>query len=361
MSTDALVTKLERLQAAHQMKLPPASVTVASDASPDAGPRVVSGRAAVRGRAGRTIIAESQRSLFELECDRGLSGYPVEGTKNHFPSIFTRIPLFPPGLPSRQKALLDSEGSLPFETPWGKGRRWGPLVGIYDEDTYIAISRLRQKGLIGRPDKLPHALTDLTSGAEDVEVHIVECLLSDIDRECEVISGGSSYSRRLNSIRKLDACVIHLDANTAQKVIKPDQYEKLYGKWKGDHCSTKLMDVMWREFDKNTVVYIQFPPLISAWLKDSYSYLDWDLRRRLTDSGKAHHRFFSGQRKAYEIHTEKLKSTIGHTRSYGKYMADLRADLRQLEEEGWLEGWAILGNGRSLPHKLELQRTGAAA
>lgn len=95
---------------------------------------------------------------------------------------------------------------------------------------------------------------------------------------------------------------------------------------------------------------------MAAWFEKEYTYIDWDLRRKLTDTGKAVHRFLSSQGKEYEIYTKKLMATIGYLRGYKKFMADLRAAMEQLKVEKWISGYQIIGSGRKVLHKLIIKR-----
>ena len=302
-------------------------------------------RIGIRGRSSGAVIADAQMSLFKLEREGRFTSYPIDA-QSEFPTFLTRLPIFVPGQQAKQQALLDEDNALPFSCSWGQGRRHGPLMTIYDEDTLIAIGKLRQKCLAGKPHKFPVALSQLSAPTDNdsVHVHVAQFMLTDIHRICGTSSGGTNDRKRLNSIKKLAATSIEFDTKTAGKFI-------------GQGTNVKLLDVLWQEYEQNAIFYVQFTPVVAAWFESEYTYINWELRRKLSDTGKAHHRFLSGQRKHYKIGTKLMMKAIGYARPYKKYMLELRADMEQLRDEGWIEQWEITGNNRSTPQILEIWRS----
>ena len=84
--------------------------------------------------------------------------------------------------------------------------------------------------------------------------------------------------------------------------------------------------------------------------------MDWEVRRKLSEDGKAVHRFLSGQTKSYCVGADKLRTTIGYTRAKGSFMRDLRDTLSRLKDAGWLKGYAIVGTGRSTDFLIKILR-----
>lgn len=78
---------------------------------------------------------------------------------------------------------------------------------------------------------------------------------------------------------------------------------------------------------ENAIIFIQFTLVMAAWFEKEYTYIDWGLRYKLTDTGKAVHRFLFEQGKEYEIYTKKLMVTTGYLRGYKRSMADLRTTM----------------------------------
>lgn len=297
-----------------------------------------------RGRSSSSVIEQSQLSLFELERAGRFTKHPITA-QSEYPTFLTRLPIFVPGRRSNQRQLLDAENAIPFKTPWGEGRKHGPPLTVYDEDTLIAIGHLRQNLLIGRPNNLPMPVSELykTRGEENVHVHVVHCMLSDIQNVCGTSQGGKNNRLRLDSIKRLSSTTIEFNTKTAEKFV-------------GRGTVIKLIDVAWQTYEDNAILFIQFSPVMAAWFEREYTYLNWELRKKLSDTGKALHRFFSSQPKQYEIFTKKLMYTIGYMREYKKFMADLRGTLDRLQIEQWVTNFKIVGSGRRKPHKLVLNR-----
>lgn len=299
---------------------------------------------ASKQRAPLSAIEHAQLALFDLENEGRFSAYPISPSTEH-PTFLTRVPIFLPARRSNQRSLLDDDNSMRFNTSWGTGKKHGPPLTVYDEDTLMAIGRLRSKRLAGRPHNMPLPVTDLfkMAGRDDVNVHIVQCMLTDIQHECGTERGGNNNRLRLESVKRLAATTIELDTKTANKFVSRG-------------TTFKLLDVAWQEYLDNAVLYIQFTPIMASWYEREYTYIDWNLRRKLSDTGKALHRFLASQPKEYEIRCELLMSTIQYLRDYKKFMHDLKSTLSDLQHEGWVSQWVITGTGRRVPHKLCITR-----
>ena len=298
-----------------------------------------------RGRTSESVVEQAQLNLFQLERSGQFTTVSIN-PQNEFPTLLTRIPIFVPGRAGKQREHLDKDNALPFQTSWGTGRKFGPPLTVYDEDTLMALGRLRQNMLIGDPSLMPYPVSKLYASAArpDVHVHVVFCMLSDIQAVCDTSVGGRNNKLRLESVRRLAATKIEFNKETQDKV-----------QFSG--TTIDLVQVKWDAYEDNAILYIQFSPIMAQWLERAYTYIDWNLRRKLrTDVGKAVHRFLSGQPKTYQIYTRKLQSTIGHTGPYKHFMADLREALGQLQDAQWIHEFQISGNGRKQPHKLILQR-----
>jgi len=289
-------------------------------------------------------IENAQLALFDLENSGRFSAHPIRPSTEH-PTFLTRVPIFLPARRSNQRQCLEDDNSMRFNTSWGAGKKHGPPLTVYDEDTLMAIGRLRSKRLAGRPHNMPLPVTDLfkVPGRDDVNVHIVQCLLTDLQHECGTERGGNNNKLRLESVKRLAATTIELDTKTADKIVSRG-------------TTFKLLDVAWQEYVDNAVLYIQFTPIMASWYENEYTYIDWNLRRKLTDTGKAIHRFLASQPKTYEIRCELLMSTIQYLRDYKKFMLDLKTTLGDLKREGWIREWEITGTGRRTPHKLSIAR-----
>ena len=92
------------------------------------------------------ILQNEQLGLFET--------IPLSN-KDVYPTLLARLPIFMPMSRSKQKKFLDEDNYLHFSTPFGSGLRSGPLLTTRDEDTLLALERLRSKQLHGQVENLP--------------------------------------------------------------------------------------------------------------------------------------------------------------------------------------------------------------
>lgn len=297
-----------------------------------------------RGRAGRTMIEAAQMELLAMEQTGRFSQRSLR-PENEYPALLTRLPIFVPGKRSNQRDRLDADNALPFSTSWGSGRKHGPPVTVYDEDTLIALLHLRKSRLAGPPRNLPVPVADIfkNTADTDVYVHVTQCMLSDIQRECGGSLGGRNLQLRLRSLKRLAAQVIEFDRATADKAA-------------GGGTSIKLIEVLWQMYNENAVIYVQFHPVMATWLEHEYTFVNWQIRKHLTDTGKAIHRFLAGQPKHYKIGLQKLCETIGYQRQYKYFVADLKETMHRLEDLNWVTSWVVAGNGRRVRHQLTVQR-----
>lgn len=299
----------------------------------------------VKGKSSLSRIEEAQMEFFKLEKEGRFSQHPIT-PDSRCPTFLTRVPIFIPGHRSTQRDLLDDENSLQFETSWGKGRKFGPPLTTYDEDTLLGIYKLRQKRLIGLPGNFPIPVSDLhkEKGNKDSNVHVIHCMVSDIQGACDCATGGMNNKLRLDSVKRLAATVIEFTSNPSSNFVSRG-------------IDVKLMDISWEEYEENALLYIQLTPIVSAWLDNEYTFIDINIRRNLSETGKALHRFFSSQPKQYKMFTLKLMKTIHYPREYKHFMSNLRSTMNKLIELEWVQSWEITGNGRKEPHLLHFIRT----
>ena len=289
----------------------------------------------------RPIAASAQRELFEMASDERWESRWIR-PDNEYPKELTRWPIFLPGHRESQLRLLDKDHALPFATSWGRGRRFGPPLNTYDEDTLIGLTRLRQVELRGQGPNLPIPQSGGEPGPPE-EVQAVWCLVTEIEAVLGNQRGGMNTRMRHESLKRLSGTRIELESDAATAV----------GARGG---AFTLIDVAWEQLSDDGLIYAQFPPLMTRLLNESYSYLDFGVRRELADTGKAIHRFLSGQPRSYCIGTEKLRRTIGYVRSIGSFMRELRDAMGRLKSLGWVTAWTIEGTGRAHPFLLRLER-----
>lgn len=296
----------------------------------------------LRGHRHQSIIESAQMSLFD-GARRGHYEKLTLQPSNEFPSMLARLPIFVPGRRTNQRSLIDpNDNSMPFQTPWGAGKKHGPPLTVADEDTLMALGMLRQNRLEGRGSRFPISVSDVLGKGSDSSVHVLFTTISEIEAQFGNKKSGHAYKLRLESIKRLAGTRIEFETLSDKAIVK------------GTMIS--ILDVAWQRWEQEAVLYIQFSPVMAHWYENSYSYVDWNVRMTLPPTGKAIHRFLSSQPKSYQIFTEKLRATVGYPRAPKYFLRELREALGLLENVDWLKSYTIEGNGRAKPHKLTIKR-----
>ena len=248
--------------------------------------------------------------------------------------------IFLPGHHESQRSLLDVDHALPFVTSWGRGRRFGPLLNTDDEDTLIAILRLM------------HTSTEMERGGLAVpmpgseprpKVHALYATISDVSRELHLQKGGLAFELLRKSIKRLAATRLEIE-------FEPTHASAAHSR------TFELLEVCRGVCDNEGVLYLQFSPLLSRLLCESYCRVDINVRRELTEAGKAVHRFLSEQPRSICIGTGVLQHSIGYTKSRAAFMRELRETMKRLKSLRWLLAWEIEGTGRGRPPLVRLNR-----
>jgi hypothetical protein len=267
---------------------------------------------------------------------------------NEYPTLLTRLPIFRPSHRSKQNRLLDQDNALQFVTPFGSGRRHGPPLTILDEDTLIAIMRLRSKCLIGKGQHLPFPVP-VTYQADErgrVRVHTVTCTITQINTEKRLTDAGPNYRATLDSVKRLAATSLEINVNS---------HERYFGAISRG-TTIKLLDVVWTAMETDGFLLIQFSPLTAAWLENEYTYIDWGVRLQLSDLGKSLHRFLSGQPKHYKGHLGKIALTVGYDGPARNLKPRFRVAFEELKSVSWLQSYEFSGTGRKSPISIEIYR-----
>ena len=203
---ETMQDKLARLAEQGREKSRSTSVTASPTNTPPRSKRTA--------HQARFSIEKFQLDLFAKEMDGRFSAYPLR-PGSEFPTFLTRIPIFLPIKRGRKNPPLDQDNAMPFVTSWGRGRKHGPPLTVYDEDTLMAIARLRKNRLQGRPHHMPIPLSAIQPRGQqhkddEIAVHVLACTMSDIQAECEDSDGGTNMQHRLASIKRLGATVMEL-------------------------------------------------------------------------------------------------------------------------------------------------------
>jgi hypothetical protein len=292
------------------------------------------------------LLSDANNKLNRGEQLGLFNSYDIAKSKS-FPTLLGRLPIFIPGPSGRQKEMIDDDLALVFETPFGRGRRFGPPVTCKDEEVLFALLRLSEKRLIGRSDRLPVPLESsnewLLDNDQNLTVQITMATVGQIIEEMSLTLGGNNYKYVVDSIKRLNQISIELETR------KQDMY---FGEsWTGGKF--RIVDIQWKTYHDQGLVYCQFTPLMAKWLKEHATYYSWDIRRQLkTDNAKALHRFLSTQGKSYSntlVYIAKVIEWYGNKSRLRPQMQSILETLR--DDFSWCD-FRITGNGRKTPFTL---------
>jgi hypothetical protein len=295
------------------------------------------------------IVSQASQRLLKQEQLGLFTSIPIQAG-NEFPTLIARLPIFPPVTEKTQKALLDKDNALPFDTAFGKGRRFGPLLTVRDEDVLQATSRLRSRRLQGRGNQLPIKIQQIFArGAnEQYEVHSASSTLKQLCDELEWVKSGPNYKLALQSLRRVNGTVIELE------VAKKERY---FGPLATRGGGFKLIDIAWDLYREEGIIYCQFNPLVVMWLEKEYTYVNWNVRKQLSSpTARALHRYLSSQPADYKDRLLKIAEAVGIWVPSKKLSSVVSAALDQIVRVGWLSSYELTGTGRSTPKILHVVR-----
>jgi len=304
----------------------------------------------VPGQTSTQLIKSTEENIL-LHEQLGLFDSIPLTNKDVFPTLLARIPVFMPVTRSKQKELLDEDNYLRFNTPFGSGTRSGPLLTIRDEDTMLALDRLRCKQLHGIGSNLPIKVSEQMYNMDDsgkLRVDIVICTITQINEELGLSDGGENYTETLNSVKRLDSTVIALTTN---------KQERYLGRCK-EGGSFKLIDLRWKAYEEQGIVFVQFSPVVTEWLNNEFTYINWQVRKALgkDDKAKALHKFLSSQPNTYSRDMYEIANLIGIADEKRRIKTKLESAAKALIKVGWLQDYAFIGTGRKIPYKLHTVR-----
>lgn len=297
------------------------------------------------------LLEAKRRKLIEAEQLGFFTSVPLVPS-SEYPTILTRLPIFRPTTKEKQKTLLDQDNALRFTTPFGNGKRWGPLLTVTDEDTLMALARIRSYRMRGLGHRLPIRVPEIYRPDPDgnYTVHTVVCTLTQILEEKGVTNAGDNYQATLESMKRLAATSLQIDVKRHDRYFGPME--------RG--TTIKLLDVVWSVWDKDGVLLVQFSPIVARWLESEYTWIDWDVRKRLNALGKALHRYLSAQPREHHSRLEKIAATIGYDGPKRNMKPRFRTALERMVALDWLEAYEFRGTGRKQPLVLFTWRKGRA-
>lgn len=309
---------------------------------------VVSETAQVRKTQGigRKLVKEADDKILESEKIGLFTALSVTD-RNAIPTLLARLPIFIPIPSSVQKTMLDKDGGFVFETPFGRGRRFGPLVTINDEDVLFAMLQLAGRRLIGQGSKLPVPVNDpwLNDKCGNLTVQIMIATVGQIISKLGLNDSGLNYKTVLGSIKRLSNISIELETK------KRELY--LGDSWNGQ--SIRIVDVRWKAYETEGLIFAQFSPIIVKWLKEQATYHNWKIRRKIkSENGRALYRFLCTQGDHYKAPLEYIADVIHWYGNRSRLKPRMEAVLNQLRDEFKWCDFKITGTGRNEPFVLEI-------
>ncbi|WP_157640371.1 hypothetical protein [Lamprocystis purpurea] len=304
------------------------------------------------GHSNQTLVSTASDALETIARQRGLEQTAMCAT-SEYPTTLTRLPLFPPV--TRETAIeMFKRGWVKLQSSWDGGGvyRSGPALNIYDEDTLLGLMVLRSRRLMGPADHMPTAVRrldteDTTPTDERVQVDIVVFTISQLETAIHGYTprkgwGGRELARRRESIEDLYGLQLRFD-----KVRDGSRYQRV---------KISLFDIPEFSKERDACYYVQFDPLVSRWLENYHTFISLSLRRKLSDLGKALHRFLASQRSnsVYRIDAITLYEAIGAQDRVWKLNQNARKQLTIMQQERFITSFRIDGTGRSTPFVLHI-------
>jgi hypothetical protein len=304
------------------------------------------------GYSNRNRVGSATAALDTIARQRGLEQMAMCAT-SEYPTTLTRLPLFPPV--TRETAVeMFKRGWVKLPSSWDGGGvyRSGPALNIYDEDTLLGLMVLRSRRLLGPADHMPTAVRrldtdDPTPSDERVQVDVVVFTISQLESAIQGYTprngwGGRELARRRESVEDLYGLQLRFD-----KVREGTRYQRV---------KVSLFDIPAFSKDQDACYYVQFHPLVSRWLESYHTFISFSLRRKLSDLGKALHRFLASQRShaVYRIDVVSLYEAIGAQDRVWRLNQNARKQLTMMQQAGFITSFSIDGTGRSKPFVLHI-------
>lgn len=323
---------------------------VPADSSPANKKTASSKRYAKSGLTSQQVVERASCEVYKNEQLGLFDALPI-AQRDAIPTLLTRIPVFMPITKAKQKQLLDEDNALPFETPFGKGKRYGANLSVFDEDVLYALARLSNKKLIGPHESMPIQVSRIYKANEkgSVNVDTVVCTVTDILDCLGLSKGGKMRKDIVDSLERLAATTLVLTLKKEDRYLGKCEIGK----------PIKLVDIEWQLYSTDGIIYAQFSPIVTYWLESEFTYYDWETRKQLKNRlAKALHRFLSSQPKEFfKLNKlEDIAASVGH---HGRKCDLKRTFVRALDElksVGFLIDYVIEGTGKATPFRLYATR-----
>lgn len=306
---------------------------------------------ASNGQSSDQVVTRASGEVYKNEQLGLFDAIPIS-QRETIPTLLTRIPVFMPISKAKQKTLLDDDNALPFVTPFGKGKRYGANLSVFDEDVLYALARLSNKKLIGPHDNMPIKVSRIYKANEkgSVNVDTVVCTVTDILDRLGLSKGGKMRKDIVDSLERLTSTTLILTLNKEDRYLGKCEIGK----------PIKLVDIEWQMYSSDGIIYAQFSPIVTYWLESEFTYYDWETRKKLKNRlAKALHRYLSSQPKDF-FKLNKLEDIAASVGQHGR-KCDLRSTferaLDELQAVGFLIDYKIEGTGKATPFRLYATRS----
>jgi len=299
------------------------------------------------------VVADANARLDVLLGKRGIQHFALSPS-SEYPTPLTRLPLFPPVKKATARSIVGSGDWVALESRWDGGGvfRSGPGLTVFDEDTLFGLMMMRQQGMAGPADQLPitappsHGPAGLAPG-NPVRVHALYCLVSQLESVIKGHApangwGGRTLSKRRDSIDTLSRVML--------KFIRPKGADAFHGQ------PIHLIFIEYIVNPKDACYYVQFHPLLSQWLEEYRTYIDFKIRRQLSPLGKAIHRALASQRSngVFDVPIIDFFQSIGASGGVADRKREAIPQLDKLCDLGFLDSYTFTGTGRSVATRLRV-------
>lgn len=309
-----------------------------------------------RRRAGTPapkVVADANARLDALLTERGIQHFEISPT-SEYPTPLTRLPLFPPVKKATARGIAGAGDWVALESRWDGGGvfRSGPGLTVFDEDTLFGLMTMRQQGMAGPADRLPitappsHGPAGLAP-SNSVRVHALYCLVSQLESVIKGHTpangwGGRTLAKRRDSIDTLSRVML--------KFVRPKGADAFHGQ------PIHLIFVEYVVNPKDAFFYVQFHPVLSHWLEEYRTYIDFNIRRQLSPLGKAIHRALASQRSngVFDVPLIDFFQSIGASGGVADRKREAVPQLDKLCGLGFIESYQFTGTGRSIATRLRV-------
>ncbi len=325
----------------------PATTVETGSHTPTSTPRRRTGTPAPK------VVEDANAKLNVLLRQRGIEHFALSPT-SEYPTPLTRLPLFPPVKKTTARGISGSGDWVALESRWDGGGvfRSGPGLTVFDEDTLFGLMTMRQQGMAGPADQLPitappsHGPAGLAP-SNPVRVHALYCLVSQLENIIKGHTpangwGGRTLTKRRDSIDTLSRVML--------KFVRPKGADAFHGQ------PIHLIFIEYIVTPKDGFYYVQFHPVLSQWLEEYRTYIDFNIRRQLSPLGKAIHRALASQRSngVFDVLLIDFFESIGASGSAADRKREAIPQLDKLCELSFLDSYEFTGTGRRVATKLRV-------